>query len=182
MLKNKRSTTPVVKEKPKQATGEKAVVFARRSSVNTECHWSEILRDIVLINETNREITELYFDLSGGADHGQFPYVGTVTTTPDSRGISVSTSVDVRVGDVLLEVQERKVSGYTQADVVAWIKHCLRSRDSPVVIKTVPEGRIVCLIYTCLRSWDNGSLLFSSLSMYWSLSEFSLSLMKLFFI
>ncbi|XP_059092119.1 membrane-associated guanylate kinase, WW and PDZ domain-containing protein 2-like isoform X5 [Tigriopus californicus] len=152
MLKNKRSTTPVVKEKPKQAaTGEKAVVFATRPSVNAECHWSEILRDIVLINDTNREISELYFDLSGGADHGQFPYVGTVSTTPDSRGISVSTSVDVRVGDVLLEVQDRKVSGYTQADVVAWIKHCLRSRDSPVVIKTVPEGAIT----TDLRQYLN---------------------------
>ena len=144
-------------------------------------HWSEVTREVVLTKISPAEIpvADLHFDLSGGADNGQFPHVGTVSATPEGKGLRVRASApggapggvgaggsgDFRVGDVLLEVQGQKVSGYTQADVLAWIKHCLNTSQSesvgvagdksepgarhgrPVVVRTVSEGRIWILCF-----------------------------------
>lgn len=147
---------------------------------NPPAHWSEVTREVVLTKISPAEIpvADLHFDLSGGADNGQFPHVGTVSATPEGKGLRVRAGVpggpaggvgaggsgDFRVGDVLLEVQGQKVSGYTQADVLAWIKHCLNTSQSdsagvagdksepgarhgrPVVIRTVSEGRTTFLL------------------------------------
>jgi hypothetical protein len=37
------------------------------------------------------------------------------------------------------------VSGYTQADVIGWLNHCSRN-GNPVVLKTVPQGKLNCVL------------------------------------
>ena len=44
-------------------------------------------------------------------------------------------------GDVVLEIQAQRVAGFTRADVGSRPKQCLKN-GNPVVIKTVPKGRI----------------------------------------
>lgn len=82
---------------------------------------------------------ELHFEIEGGADEGAFPWVGRVWQANIDTSQVVS-GVDVEAGDVVLEIQGQKVSGYTRGDVLAWMKHCLKSR-SPVVVSTASEGK-----------------------------------------
>ena len=79
-------------------------------------------------------VSDLCFDLGGGADEGKFPWVGRVYDNAGEAGERV------RPGDVLLEVQGQWVAGYTLADVTAWLRHCLKNRN-PVVVRTAPKGR-----------------------------------------
>ena len=82
----------------------------------------------------------LHFELAGGADEGEFPHVGQpIVEDPADVGLHVSGDPIV-FGNVLLEIQGQKVSGYTAADVARWFKHCLQSK-SPVVVRSVPKGR-----------------------------------------
>lgn len=154
MLKNRRSATPTKDRSPggnnNETTGKRNSFFNRgpsrssltsdrfnasgtsnneSASISQNPHWSEHLKETVLVSD-------LYFELEGGADVGQFPLIGKI-----DDGVSVNNPSDgVRTGDVLLEVQGQKVSGYTLADVTAWLKHCLKNRN-PVVIKTATKGR-----------------------------------------
>ncbi len=153
MLKNRRSTTPTkdkggggaggVNKSPMGGSSEKKTSFFNRgpsrssltsdrfnASGTTEptspaSHWSDNLKETVLVSE-------LCFEVEGGADEGQFPQVGRLLPSAEGN--------EVRTGDVLLEVQGQKVSGYTLADVTAWLKHCLKNRN-PVVIRTAAKGR-----------------------------------------
>jgi hypothetical protein len=160
MLKNRRSTTPTKDKSPSASGGAKknslndsggkrsSSFFNRgpsRSSLTSDRfnasatseppasqlmqpHWSENLAETVLVSD-------LCFEIEGGADVGQFPQVGRTNDYAEET---------LRTGDVLLEVQGQKVSGYTLADVTAWIKHCLKNRN-PVVIKTATQGRKIVL-------------------------------------
>ena len=82
-----------------------------------------------------------HFELVGGADEGEFPHVGApLVEDPSDVGLHVSGD-EIAHGSVLLEIQGRKVSGYTAADVARWFKHCLHSKN-PVLVKSVPKGRM----------------------------------------
>ena len=88
------------------------------------------------------EELEFHFELEGGADEGAFPWVGRVWQPTTSDSSQVVSGVDVVAGDVVLEIQGQKVSGYTKGDVLAWMKHCMKNRN-PVVISTASEGKTV---------------------------------------
>lgn len=158
MLKNRRSSTPSGKgdktsptgkgkhSPPDRASKKYSSLTRDRPSKDSEKdedsammavgHWRDVLREAVLVSASG----EFHFRLAGGADAGQFPHVAVGASQPEEVGVIVKSGEDVVVGDVVLEIQGQKVSGYTNHDASAWLNHCSKNRN-PVVIKTVPKGR-----------------------------------------
>nr|KAG5711460.1 hypothetical protein BaRGS_025887 [Batillaria attramentaria] len=94
-------------------------------------HWSQQIQETVASasHEENLSIT-----LKGGADIGQFVYLGSV----DHDKISYH-GEKLYTDDILLEVQGQKVSGYTLRDATVWLKQ-VSQNGAPVMIKTVRPG------------------------------------------
>jgi len=153
MLKNsKRSVTPsretTSKKKVSMATEnnttENYVVNQNNSqnssnqntSISNPNHWNDLVQETVL-SATNPE--QLYFELIGGADEGQFPHIGEMTAHPDDVAVSVRGS-GLYVGDVILDIQGQKVSGFTGNDVQERLRQCL-SNGRMVVVRAVPKGK-----------------------------------------
>ena len=99
-------------------------------------HWNEIVQETVL-SATNPE--KLYFNLTGGADDGQFPHIGEIHSNPEDVEVSVR-GHGLNIGDVLLEIQGQKVSGFTGQDVQEVLKQCLQN-GKMVVVRAVPKGK-----------------------------------------
>ena len=108
-----------------------------REEVAKKRWWDSVVESVFISDSNN---VKLHFELFGGADEGQFPYIGPINVSDLTKiGLHVSGGV-IQEGDVLLEIQGQKVSGYTAADVSRWFKHCLQNKN-PVVVRTVPKGR-----------------------------------------
>ena len=102
--------------------------------------WQAVTCETYFVCQDDASNCLLHFELAGGADEGEFPHVGApLVEDPSDVGLHVSGD-EVRTGSVLLEIQGRKVSGYTAADVARWFKHCLASKN-PVLVRSVPKGR-----------------------------------------
>ena len=153
MLKNsKRSVTPsretTSKKKVSMATENNTTenyVVNQNNSQNSSNqntsnsntnHWNDLVQETVL-SATNPE--QLYFELIGGADEGQFPHIGEMTAHPDDVAVSVRGS-GLYVGDVILDIQGQKVSGFTGNDVQERLRQCL-SNGRMVVVRAVPKGK-----------------------------------------
>ena len=99
-------------------------------------HWNDLVTETVL-SAANPE--QLYFELIGGADEGQFPHIGEMTAHPEDVAVSVRGS-GLYVGDVILDIQGQKVSGFTGNDVQERLRQCL-SNGRMVVVRAVPKGK-----------------------------------------
>ena len=129
MLKGKRSVTP----SRFSDNSKKKVSIESNGGV----HWNDIVQETVL-SATYPD--QLYFTLAGGADEGQFPHVGEFTVThPEDIGVSVR-GHGLSVGDVILDIQGQKVSGFTGHDVQETLKQCL-SNGKMVVVRAIPQGK-----------------------------------------
>ncbi|XP_019399174.1 PREDICTED: membrane-associated guanylate kinase, WW and PDZ domain-containing protein 2 isoform X7 [Crocodylus porosus] len=95
-------------------------------------HWTSRVHEIVLGRSAEGR---LGFELRGGAENGQFPYLG------DVRPGQVAYEGGSRLvpEELLLEVNETPVAGLTLRDVLAVIKHC----KDPLRLKCVKQGGIV---------------------------------------
>ena len=134
MLKGKRSVTP------SRGTSQNDVIkLNKKVSVSSDLnnHWNEIVQETVL-SASNPD--ELYFDLSGGADIGLFPHVGDLHSRPEDVNVSVR-GCGLNSGDVILDIQGQKVSGFTGQDVQEVLKQYL-TNGKMVVVRAVPKGRI----------------------------------------
>ena len=104
---------------------------------NNGVHWNDLVQETVL-SATYPD--QLYFSLSGGADEGQFPHVGDFTVAhPEDIGVNVR-GHGLSVGDVILDIQGQKVSGFTGHDVQETLKQCL-SNGKMVVVRAIPQGK-----------------------------------------
>ncbi|XP_061438097.1 membrane-associated guanylate kinase, WW and PDZ domain-containing protein 2 isoform X5 [Rhineura floridana] len=95
-------------------------------------HWTSRVHECIIVR--NQE-GQLGFELKGGAENGQFPYLGEVKpgqVVYESGGKLVPE-------ELLLEVNETPVAGLTIRDVLAVIKHC----KDPIRLKCVKQGGIV---------------------------------------
>ena len=125
------------------------------STVVAKKKWWDSVVESVFISDFNE--VKLHFELCGGADEGQFPHIGPINVSDLTKiGLHVSGGL-IQEGDVLLEIQGQKVSGYTAADVSRWFKHCLQNKN-PVVVRTVPKGRKhfdyhMQKTFTCQLTW-----------------------------
>lgn len=94
-----------------------------------ECHWTKQVRETV----ASAFHDDLPVSIEGGADHGQFCRLGHVRA--DRINCHGGRLV---AGDIILEIQGQKISGYTQRDAGLWLKQ-VSQNGAPVMIKTVPS-------------------------------------------
>ncbi|RXM99140.1 Membrane-associated guanylate kinase, WW and PDZ domain-containing protein 2 [Acipenser ruthenus] len=97
-------------------------------SLKKKSHWTNKVHEIVICRS---EEGELGFDLKGGAENGQFPYLGEV-----KQGKVVCQSGKLSQDELLLEVNDTPVAGLTIRDVLAVVKHC----KDPIRLKCVKQG------------------------------------------
>ncbi|XP_045065640.1 membrane-associated guanylate kinase, WW and PDZ domain-containing protein 2-like isoform X1 [Coregonus clupeaformis] len=100
-------------------------------SLKKKNHWTNKVHESVLCR--NKE-GELGFELKGGAENGQFPYLGEVR-----QDKVACQSGKLSQDELLLEVNETPVAGLTIRDVHAVVRH---SKD-PVRLKCVKQGGVI---------------------------------------
>ncbi|XP_019743820.1 membrane-associated guanylate kinase, WW and PDZ domain-containing protein 2 isoform X6 [Hippocampus comes] len=100
-------------------------------SLKKKNHWTNKVHEAVI---SRGKDGELGFELKGGAELGQFPYLGEV-----KAGKGLVQSGKLAEDELLLEVNDMPVAGLTSRDVLAVIKHC----KDPVRFKCVKQGGVV---------------------------------------
>ncbi|XP_077598946.1 membrane-associated guanylate kinase, WW and PDZ domain-containing protein 2 isoform X7 [Stigmatopora nigra] len=100
-------------------------------SLKKKNHWTNKVHEAVLGRGKDGD---LGFELKGGAELGQFPYLGEVKT---AKGLVHSGKL--AEDELLLEVNDMPVAGLTSRDALAVIKHC----KDPVRFKCVKQGGVV---------------------------------------
>nr|XP_020840152.1 membrane-associated guanylate kinase, WW and PDZ domain-containing protein 2 isoform X5 [Phascolarctos cinereus] len=101
-------------------------------SLKKKSHWTSKVHESVI--GRNQE-GQLGFELKGGAENGQFPYLGEVKPGK----VAYESGSKLVPEELLLEVNETPVAGLTIRDVLAVIKHC----KDPIRLKCVKQGGIV---------------------------------------
>ncbi|KAG5281833.1 hypothetical protein AALO_G00049300 [Alosa alosa] len=97
-------------------------------------HWSARVQECALSWGSAGELAS-FVEVRGGAERGEFPYLGTVLA--DAMVCHVGRFPSP--GDVLLEVNGTPVSGLTNRDTIAVIRHF----REPVRLKTVKPGKVL---------------------------------------
>ncbi|XP_031421914.1 membrane-associated guanylate kinase, WW and PDZ domain-containing protein 3a isoform X2 [Clupea harengus] len=97
-------------------------------------HWSARVQECALSWGSAGELAS-FVEVRGGAERGEFPYLGTVLS--DAMVCHVGRFPSP--GDVLLEVNGTPVSGLTNRDTIAVIRHF----REPVRLKTVKPGKVL---------------------------------------
>ncbi|KAK2535588.1 hypothetical protein Q9966_006809 [Columba livia] len=92
-------------------------------------HWTSRVHEIVIVRNPEGQ---LGFELKGGAENGQFPYLGEVKPGK----VAYEGGSKLVPEELLLEVNETPVAGLTIRDVLAVIKHC----KDPIRLKCVKQG------------------------------------------
>jgi hypothetical protein len=94
-----------------------------------ELHWTKQVRETVV----SAFHDDLHISLQGGADFGQFCFLGPIRVEKINYH-----GGKLKIGDIVLEIQGQKISGYTQRDAILWLKQ-VSQNGAPVMIKTVPS-------------------------------------------
>lgn len=92
-------------------------------------HWINKVNDCALILDAHGEIN---VELLGGAEHGEFAYIGQVR-----EDAAVYQDGKLSQGELVLEVEGVAVSGLPLYDIYTVIKSC----QGPVRLKTVRQGK-----------------------------------------
>ncbi|XP_076023070.1 membrane-associated guanylate kinase, WW and PDZ domain-containing protein 1-like isoform X2 [Genypterus blacodes] len=96
--------------------------------VQKKNHWITKVNECSLVRDARGELN---VDLRGGAEHGEFPYIGQV------RGDAVlCRDGQVCEGELLLEVEGLSVPGLPLYDILSVIRSC----KGPVRLRTVRQG------------------------------------------
>lgn len=82
---------------------------------------------------------DLGVEVRGGAERGEFPYLGRLRDEPGGGTCCVLSGKAPGPGDVLLEVNGTPVSGLTNRDTLAVIRHF----REPIRLKTVKPGKVI---------------------------------------
>ncbi|XP_059396425.1 membrane-associated guanylate kinase, WW and PDZ domain-containing protein 3-like [Carassius carassius] len=97
-------------------------------------HWSSKVQECA-VSWGNAEELSAVLEIRGGAEHGEFPHLGQVL--PDALVCHVGWLPGP--GDVLLEVNGTPVSGLTNRDTLAVVRHF----REPLRLKTVKPGKVL---------------------------------------
>lgn len=92
-------------------------------------HWTTKVNECAVYKDVRRELN---VELLGGAEHGEFAYIGQV-----NENAVVYKNGKLVEGELLLEVETLPVSGLPLYDVLTVIKNC----KGPVRLKTVRQGK-----------------------------------------
>lgn len=100
--------------------------------VQKKNHWVTRVNECALLRDARGELN---VELRGGAENGEFPYIGQV------RGDAVLyRDGEVCVGELLLEVEGLPVPGLPLYDIWSVIRSC----KGPVRLRTVRQGEREC--------------------------------------
>ncbi|ELW61794.1 Membrane-associated guanylate kinase, WW and PDZ domain-containing protein 2 [Tupaia chinensis] len=99
-------------------------------SLKKKSHWTSKVHESVIGRNPEGQ---LGFELKGGAENGQFPYLGEVKPGK----VAYESGSKLVSEELLLEVNETPVAGLTIRDVLAVIKHC----KDPLRLKCVKQVR-----------------------------------------
>lgn len=91
-------------------------------------HWITKVNECAVCRDAREELN---VELLGGAQNGEFPYIGKVKEDVVYKNGQLS------AGELLLEVEGLLVSGLPLYDIMAVIKSC----KGPIRLKTVRQGR-----------------------------------------
>lgn len=97
-------------------------------------HWSSKVQECAVSWGNGGELSTVV-EIRGGAEHGEFPYLGQVL----SEAVVCHVGRLPGPGDVLLEVNGTPVSGLTNRDTLAVIRHF----REPIRMKTVKPGKVL---------------------------------------
>lgn len=92
-------------------------------------HWITKVSECAVIRDASGELN---LELRGGAENGEFPYIGQV-----KEDAVVHQDGKLCQGDLLLEVEGLPVSGLPLYDILSLVK-CY---NGPVRLKTVRQGK-----------------------------------------
>lgn len=92
-------------------------------------HWSSRVNDVSVYKDARGDLN---VPLRGGAENGEFAYVG-----PVNEDVVVYKSGKLNEGELLLEVENLSISGLPLYDVETVIKNC----KGAVRLKTVRQGK-----------------------------------------
>ncbi|KAG8142608.1 hypothetical protein E2320_005816 [Naja naja] len=101
-----------------------------KGGLKKKSHWTHRVHECAVVRNAEGQ---LGFELKGGAENGQFPYVGEV----NAGQVAYESGGKLVPEELLLEVNETPVAGLTIRDVLAVIKHC----KDPVRLKCVKQGK-----------------------------------------
>ena len=120
-------------------------------------HWSQRVHESVL-NVSNLGLIEdtLISKLNGGSDNGQFIYVDSELDAGLLKNLagtsSNNSSARIEPGEIVLEIEQQKVSGYTLFDVLSLVKQLARLSPT-VTFRTVSssasnrQSKTACGVY-----------------------------------
>ncbi|XP_015202607.2 membrane-associated guanylate kinase, WW and PDZ domain-containing protein 1b isoform X1 [Lepisosteus oculatus] len=91
-------------------------------------HWTAKVNECAIIKDAHGELN---VELLGGAENGEFPYIGEV-----KEDVAVFREGKLTEGELILEVEGLAVSGLPLYDVQTVIKNC----KGPVRLRTVKQG------------------------------------------
>lgn len=92
-------------------------------------HWTSRVNEVSISKDARGELN---VPLRGGAENGEFAYIGQV-----NEDAVVYKNGKVNEGELLLEVENLSISGLPLYDVQTVIKNC----KGPVRLKTVRQGK-----------------------------------------
>lgn len=105
-------------------------------------HWSTKVQECTLSWGGSGELVSVV-EVRGGAELGEFPYLGHMAL----EAVVCHVGRFPSSGDVLLEVNGTPVSGLTNRDTLAVIRHF----REPIRLKTVKPGEDAFISNTCRR-------------------------------
>lgn len=108
-------------------------------------HWSSRLVEITA--SAHPENGYLRLPIGGGADNGKFCFI----TEDVEENSLISWSGHFRAGDILMEIQDHQVSGYTLLDVVTLVETLSRN-GNPLLFKMVRGSSLPKALKTFLSS------------------------------
>ncbi|XP_063082070.1 membrane-associated guanylate kinase, WW and PDZ domain-containing protein 3 isoform X2 [Cavia porcellus] len=100
-------------------------------------HWLSKVQECVV--SWSGPPGDLGAEIRGGAERGEFPYLGRLREEPGAGTCCVVSGKAPSPGDVLLEVNGTPVSGLTNRDTLAVIRHF----REPIRLKTVKPGKVI---------------------------------------
>lgn len=110
-------------------------------------HWLSKVQECVV--SWSGPPGDLGAEIRGGAERGEFPYLGRLREEPGAGTCCVVSGKAPSPGDVLLEVNGTPVSGLTNRDTLAVIRHF----REPIRLKTVKPGTGPAFLS---RGWEVG--------------------------
>ncbi len=116
--------------------------FIMSKVVQKKNHWTTKVNECTICKDARGELN---VQLLGGAENGEFAYIGPV----NGNAIQYRHG-KVSEGELLLEVETLSVSGLPLYDVLTVIKNC----KGPIRLKTVRQGKQSALISLFFSSCD----------------------------